>query len=101
MAAHSYLVLLPRRHDSCSKISGHLCLQQCDERWVHECIVVWNIQTDQAFALERRSVSGLYFRAMRLFHDEDDVGPFDQFGGQGVLGVVVRAGGRDFDVWPG
>ena len=38
---------------------------------------------------------------MRFLHDEDDVGPLDQFGGQRILGVVVCPGRRDFDVRPG
>ncbi len=35
---------------------------------------------------------------MGFLHHEDDIGPFDQFGGAGHFRVGVQAGGGDFEV---
>lgn len=36
---------------------------------------------------------------MRLFHNENDVGPGDEFVRQRIVGIVICAGRRDFEVF--
>jgi hypothetical protein len=70
-------------------------LYQCR---VHERKVVRYVETDQALAIERRSKPLLHLPPVDLLHHDDDIGPSDQFRGQRVLCVVVRAGGVDLEI---
>lgn len=53
---------------------------------------------DDALVLELGAMSGLQFGTVAPFHHEDEVGPFDQFGGEWIVSIVVRAGRIHFDV---
>ena len=58
----------------------HLCLQDCNQARIHEPVVVGDIETDQPLAFELRAIFLLDLCPVGPFHDEEDVGPFDQFG---------------------
>lgn len=45
--------------------------------------------------------AALEFGAVGALHDEDDVGPFDQFGGALLLRIGRQAGGGGLDAGPG
>lgn len=72
-------------------IPGHLGLQYSDEFRVHIAVVVRDVQDNQPRRLERRFEPERQFVPMDSFHAENHVGPFDQIGGYGGYGVIVRA----------
>lgn len=82
-------------------MAGEPRLQQRHERRVHEPVTIGYVEADHTLAVQRGPEPLLDFAAMRFLHDHDDVGPCHQFRGQGIVGVIIRAGGRDLDVRSG
>ena len=54
-------------------------------------------QAAEVLAADLRLESRPQLRQVRFLHHEDPVGPFDEFRGQGDVGVVIRAGRAAFD----
>lgn len=79
-------------------MAGEPDLEQIDEFRLHEGIVVRDVEADDSRVLEVAFEAFGQPRAVGFFHDDDDVGPFDQFSGAGVVGVGIQAGGGDFEV---
>lgn len=79
----------------------HLLLQQRDQLRLHEGVVVGDVEADDAGALQMGLEAALQPRPVRLLHDEDDVGPFDQFGRAMLLRIGRQAGGGGLDAGPG
>lgn len=71
----------------------HLLLQQGCQLRLHEGVVVWDVEADDAGALQMSLEAALQPRPMRLLHDEDYVGPFDQLGRAGLLRIRRKPGG--------
>lgn len=49
--------------------------QQCYQRWVHEFVVVWNVEADHALVPKVSSEPSREFCFVSTFHHEDEVGP--------------------------
>lgn len=78
----------------------HLLLQQRHQFGLHEGVVVGDVEADDAGALQMGLEAALEFGAVGALHDEDDVGPFDQFGGAFLLRIGGQAGGGGLDTGP-
>lgn len=59
----------------------HPLFHQRDQFGLHEGVVVGDVEADDAGVLQMRPEPTLQPGAVGALHDEDDVGPFDQFSG--------------------
>lgn len=73
-----------RRCGSCRQVPAHLCFKQSHQFRLHELIIIGYIEADHVSARQRRPKVPLQLGPMRLLHDEDHVGPRDEFGRERV-----------------
>ena len=64
---------------------------------MHVLVVVGDVEDGDLFAAEGFAVFPVEAFAVDGFHDDDEVGPVELFGGKGDDGVVVEACGVDVD----
>ena len=83
-----------------SDVRPHLLLQQRRQLGLHEGVVVGDVEADDAGALQMGPEAALEPGAVGALHDEDDVGPFHQFGGALLLRIGRQAGGGGLDAGP-
>lgn len=67
---------------------------------LHKCKVVRHIEADHALAYQRRPETTLQRASMRLLHNEDQVGPADQFSREWALGIMAGPRGVYFEIFP-
>ena len=79
----------------------HLPLQQRHQFGLHEIVVVRDVEAEDAGAFEPGFEAALQPGAVGALHDEDQVGPFDQFGGALLLRIRGQAGGGGLDAGAG
>ena len=77
----------------------HLLLQHGHQFRLHEGVVVGDVEADDAGTLQMGLEAALEFGAVGALHDEDDVGPFNQFRGACLLRIRRQAGGGGLDTW--
>ena len=75
-------------------------LQQRHQFGLHEGVVVRDVEADDAGAPQLGLEAAQQPGAVGALHDEDDVGPFDQFGGALLLRIGSQAGGGGLDAGP-
>ena len=78
----------------------NLCLQEVDELWLHERVVVGDAKADDALAAQLCSEVVGELALVLLLHDEDDVSPLNQLGRERVVGTAIRAGRSSFETGP-
>ncbi len=76
---------------------GAFRFEQRDEFGLHVLVVVRNVEDGDLFAAESVAELAIQAFAVDRFHDHDEVGPFQLFLAEGNEGVVIEAGGVDFD----
>ena len=83
-----------------SELRPHLLLQQRHQFGLHEGVVVGDVEADDAGALQMGLEAALELGPVGALHDEDDVGPFHQFGGAFLLRIRCQPGGGGLDAGP-
>ena len=66
-------------------------MQQFYERRIHELVVVWNIQANNALSTQVRHVLLGKFGLVLAFHNKNEFCPFDEVRRQWIVGAVVQA----------
>jgi len=95
------LVGLQATHGSDRRqVTRNSCLEQLDEFMVHELVLVANIQAYDPNFTQVFLELGRELVAVRALHDKDDVCPFQQFGCDRILGIVIEAGRRCINARP-
>lgn len=79
---------------------SHPLLQQRHQFGLHEGVVVGDVEADDAGAFQLGFEATLQPGALGALHDEDQVGPVDQFGGALLLRIGGQAGGGSLDAGP-
>src|SRR5215217_4668963 len=80
------------------QVAGDLGLEKANQGFVHELIVVGNVEADDT-GLEVPFEAFLKPVPVRFLHHEDRVRPGDEFGRRRVLRVVVEPGRGDLDAF--
>ena len=62
-----------------AQVFGDLRLDECDKLRLHELVVVGNAQANDSLATQVCAEVFGELPLVLLLHDEDDIGPFDQF----------------------
>jgi hypothetical protein len=73
-------------------VPAYLDLEKADQFWLQESIIIRYVEADHARACQRLSEAALQLASMRLLHDDNQVGPSDQFSRKWVFGIMVRPG---------
>lgn len=84
-----------------TEMHTHLLLQQRHQLRLHEGVVVGDVEADHPRPLQLGPEAALEFGAVGALHDEDDVGPFHQFGRALLLRIGRQAGRGGLDAGPG
>ena len=71
--------------------------QKLDQLRLHILVVIRDVEHGDAFSGEGVGEFPIEAIAVRFFHHQNDVGPFELLVAKRYLGVVVEAGGIDFD----
>ncbi|WP_368086100.1 hypothetical protein [Sphingomonas sp. OK281] len=71
---------------------AHLDLEKANQFWLQESIIIRYVEADHARACQSLSEASLQLAPMRLLHDENQIGPFDQFSREWVFCIMVRPG---------
>ena len=82
-----------------TKVLPDLRLQEVDKLRLHELIVIGDAEADDALAAKLRAEVVGELALVLLLHNEDDLGPLDQFGRQRVVCAAVGAGRGRFETW--
>ena len=82
------------------QVPAHAFFKKANQLWLHERIVVRHIETDHALPGKSRAKTALQLAPMRLFHDDDHVGPTDELCRQRVFSIMVGARGVDLQILP-
>jgi len=60
-------------------VPAHLNLEKADHFWLQQSLIIRYVETNYAPAYQSFPEASLQRAWMRLLHDEDKVGPSDQF----------------------
>jgi len=80
-----------------SQVRQHLRLQDPHQFRIHKLKPIRNFQADNLLALEIWPEPGGQPPALTWLHDENEVGPFDQFRCHRIFRIVIQTGRRDFN----
>lgn len=83
------------------QVVGDLAHEQVDQGRGHEGVGVGDVEADDALAVDVGAVFFGEAAALGFFHHEDEVGPFDEFAGDGVVRFVAEPGRGAFNAWIG
>lgn len=78
----------------------HPRFQQGYQFGLHEGVVVGDVEADDAGGLQVAAKAGLEAAAVDRLHDEDQVGPVQMLGRQGLVRIGGQAGGGGLDARP-
>ena len=78
---------------------GHLRPEYPDELRIHVFIVVRDIEAHNALVGQVTPELGRKLAAVSLFHDEYDLGPFNELWSQRVVGAEIGTRRRALDAW--
>lgn len=79
-------------------MAAHAEFENGNKVRIHKFVIIWDIETDDAFAVKVASKALLDFSSMRPFHHENGVGPLHQFRIKRDFRVMVRPSRCNFNV---
>ncbi len=78
---------------------SHAQLQQIYQFWIHEGVIVWNIQTYDPLPAQGGAKTLLQLGTMLPLHHHDHIGPSNQFCGQRIFGIMIGTRRRNLKTW--